>query len=245
MPITKQIELQGAFTEPLGKTSQEHRENQRLAPVIPPEDGAPPIIPAAEKVPGEVLGNVTEAEMNEFNWPQGLRSSYKLAQKHHWFKEGKTTEVIEPAGKDLDYSSEYNILSEEGPGIIANVQIQGKNLWLESIGGNCQIGSEADPITQTLTTGETESPVTHEVMKGTAGLAQLWDEAQIASLTGVVLVDNTYVVPGAEKCGGPSYEAYVDPVVNKAFGLPAEAGASKTELVGALYQATAEAFLNH
>ena len=235
VPVTKPILLQGAYTEPEGKTREEHIAHERLGILIPPEDGAPPIVPVAEHVPGEPLANVTEAEMNEFGWPEELEQSYKAAQKHHWFKEGKTTEVIEPAGADRDYVSEFNISSEEGSAIIASIQIQGKNKWLESIGGNCQIGSEADPIVQHLTTGPSESPLTGEIITGTSGIAGDAHEALEAYLTGTVLVDNTYPVPGAEKCGGAANEAYLDPVVNHAFGLPAVAGASKTELIGALY----------
>jgi hypothetical protein len=60
----------------------------------------------------------------------------------------------------------------------------------------------------------------------------------MASLTEQQLVDNTYAVPVATKCGGSNWESYIDPVVNKAFGLPAPAGASKTELVGAQFTST-------
>ncbi len=243
--ITKPIRLQGAFTEAIGATREERIAKHREGILIPPEDGVPPVSPAAETVPGEVLGNISEAEMEEFGWPQELKESYKRAQKHHWFEEGKTTELIEAAGHATDYVSEYNILSEAseaengGPGIIAKVQIQGRNKWLASLGGNCQIGSEANPIVQELWTGEIESPLAHETMRGTAGFASLWKEAQIADLEGVELVANGFAVPGAEKCGGASNEAYLDPVVDRAFGLPAPAGASTTRLIGELDVMTA------
>jgi hypothetical protein len=249
--ITKSIKLQGGYTAPLGETHQEVVEKHRTGILLPPEDGAPPIVPVAETVPGGVLGNVSEAEMEEFGWPQGLRESYKRAQKAHLFKEGKTTEVIEPAGLDPDFVSEYNILSESseaeggGPGIVANVQIKGKNPWLEYLGGNCLIGSEADPIVQELWTGEIESPLTHETMKGTAGFASLWHQAEIADLTGVELVADSYAVPAATKCGGPAYEAYLDPAVSRAFGLPAPAGASTTRLIGELDVSTVGSVSNH
>jgi hypothetical protein len=236
VPVTKQIILQGAYT----RTKRElfGRPEPRLAWFIPPENGTPPISVSKETVPGEVLGNITEAEMNEADWPQALRESYKKAQRRHRFHEGQTTEIIETAGKDEDEISEYNILAEEDEtGIVANVQVTGKNKWLEELGGNCLIGSEADPIVQHLTTGTSTSPLTGEEITGTAGTAHLAYKGEEAYLTGVKLVDNTYPVPGVEGCGGPTYEQYLDPVVNHAFGLPAEAGASKTELLGALYVA--------
>jgi hypothetical protein len=236
VPITKQIKLQGGATKeeegPLGGGTMA---------ILPPEDGADPIVPAAETVPGEVFGNVSEAEMNEFGWPQSLRESYKTAQKRHWFHEGKTTEVIEPAGFDPDYLSEYNLLAEEGIAIQASVRIQGKNKWLESVGGNCFIGSEADPVVQKLTTGESTSPLTGETVYGKPGDAHIIHHFEEAFITGDQLVDNTYAVPGAEGCGGSANEAYIDPAIDRAFGVPAAAGASITELSGALYTMTAAA----
>jgi hypothetical protein len=230
--ITKSIKLQGAFTVPLGETRQEVIEKGRAGLLIPPEDGAPAIVPVAETVPGEVLAHVSQAEMEELGWPKGLQESYKAAQRAHLFREGQTTEVIEPAGLDPDLISVFNLGAEEGPAMYINIQIQGKNKWLEYLGGNCEIGSEAEPIVQTLYTGETESPLTHEIMVGTGGSAQFFHNSRMADLIGTELVANKYAVPAATKCGGASYEAYLDPAVSRAFGLPTPAGANTTRLVG-------------
>ena len=234
VPVIKPIVLQGGATE-------EHftvEGAEYMEAIIPPENGAPPIVPAAEKVPAEVLNNVSEAEMNEFGWPQNLRDSYKLAKKKGFFKANRTSEIIEPAGKDLDYLSPFNGLVEEGPEIIARVQIKGENPWLTLIGGSCQIGSEAEPIVQHLQTGTSVSPLTGEPLHGKPGFAELHFNFEMAALTEISLVDNTYAVPGATKCGGSNWESYLDPVVNKAFGLPAPAGASETVLDGAEYTST-------
>jgi hypothetical protein len=238
--ITAPIRLQGAYTQPLGETHQEVVEKERLGLLIPPEDGQPGIRPAKEIVPGEVLGHVSEAEMEEFGWPQALRKSYARALARGAFAEGKTVEQIEEAGKNPDFVSEFNLGNEAGPAIVANVQIQGKNRWLETLGGNCLIGSEAEPIVQVLTTGETESPLTGEILKGQTGAARIFGHGEMADLTETILVANTYSVPVATKCGGPSYEAYLDPAVDRIFGLPAAAGASSTELIGELDIATPE-----
>jgi hypothetical protein len=243
--VTKSIKLQGAYTEPLGETRQERIEKHREGLLIPPENGAPPIVPAAETVPGEVLGHVSQAEMEEFGWPANLQESYKDAQKAHLFKEGKTTEVIEPSGFDPDFISEYDLVNEEEPAVVVNVQIKGKNRWLEYLGGNCEIGSEAEPIVQTLYTGATESPLTNEVMVGTAGTGGIYHNGGMADLTGTELVANQYAVPAATKCGGAAYEAYLDPVVSRAFGLPAPAGASTTRLIGEFDIATTTAVSNN
>jgi hypothetical protein len=233
VPITKQIKLQGAITE-----EGEGVIGGGTARIIPPEDGASPIVPVAETVPGEVFGNISEAEMNEFGWPQSLRESYKTAQKRHWFHEGKTTEVIEPAGLNPDYLSEFDLLVGGGTAIRANVRIQGKNKWLESVGGNCFIGSEADPVVQNLTTGESTSPLTGETVYGKPGYPLVIHNFEEATVTGDQLVDNTYAVPGAEGCGGSANEAYLDPAIDRAFGVPAAAGASVTVLSGSVYVMT-------
>jgi len=232
VPVTGQILLQGGYTE------EEETEAGYYSTIIPPEDGASAIKPVAEPIPVSVLNNVSEEEMNEFNWPQSLRESYDKAKLKGDFARGKTSELIEPAGADLDFFSNYNLLVEEGPAIIARVQILGENKWLKRLGGYCQIGSEANPIEQHLASGPSVSPLTGEEIHGKPGYATLVDNFEQAYLTETVLVDNTYAVPGAEKCGGSANEAYLDPVVNRAFGLPAVAGASTTELEGELYTAT-------
>jgi hypothetical protein len=237
--ITKQIALQGG----LGPEEEVNGEN--IKKLVAPTDGTPPIEPTPETVPGEVLGNVTEAEMNEAGWPQSLRESYAKAQRKHLFKEGKTTEVIEAAGKDQDIVSTYNLLLEEGPTIVANVQISGRNPWLAELGGSCQIGSEANPIVQHLQSGTSISPLNGEALVGKAGFAETHDRNEQVRTYETKLVDNTYPVPGAEKCGGAENEAYLDPIVDKAFGIPAPAGASSTVLEGSLYQATRDSVLNH
>jgi hypothetical protein len=227
VPVTKPIIFQGGF----GRQEEiDGLENQQI--MYPAEDGVPLIKPVGEVVPGEPFASVTEAEMNELNWPQSLRKSYERALARGAFGEGKVTEEIEAAGNDQDLLSEYNILAEEGTALTASVQIIGKSHWLEAIGGNCQIGSEADPIVQHLTTGSTTSPLTGETLEGSSGGLSTAHQDGEANLSGVVLVDNTYSVPAAEKCGGPANEAYLDPLIDAAFGLPAQAGASSTELIG-------------
>jgi hypothetical protein len=238
--VTKSIRLQGAYTA-------SNSETNYTGILIPPEDGAAPISRSAETVPGEVLGHISLAEQEELGWPTALKESYAKAQARGKFKEGTTKEIIEPAGFDRDYVSEYYLVGEEdeaegaSPPIIVNVQIQGANSWLARLGGDCQIGSEAEPIVQELWTGEVESPLTHEIMKGSAGAGSFGHKAEMAQLSGVELVANHYAVPVATKCGGPSYEAYLDPAVDRAFGLPAAAGASTTRLIGELDVASAYA----
>jgi hypothetical protein len=222
VPITNSIVLQGGYYESEGKQV-----------FVAPANGQA-VVPAPETVPGEPLANVTPAEQKEFGWPATLQKKYESARIKGLLGPETTTEVIEAAG--LPVLNNTNIIFEEGFGIIAPIKIVGKNKWLESIGGgksgNCRIGSTEHPIVQHLTTGVSTSPLTGEALRGTAGSLEILAEGSEVTLNGSRFVDNTYPVPGAVGCGGGVYEGYLDPVVNRAFGLPAEAGSSTTELIG-------------
>jgi IPT/TIG domain len=234
VPIIKPIKLQAGATEEAftveGTTDFEG--------LVSPENGEPTVVPVAEPVPVAILNNVSETEMNEFNWPENLRSSYRGAQAKGYFGANKTTEIIEPAGKDQNYLSPFNILVEEGVALLAHVQITGQNPWLKKLGGYCRIGSEAEPVVQHLSAAVSESPLTHATMHGKPGFAELTHNFELAALLEDELVDNTYSVPAATKCGGQLWEKYLNPVINKAFGLPAPAGASETRLEGTQYTST-------
>jgi hypothetical protein len=218
VPVTNSIILQGGYFEGEGKQV-----------FVLPNNGQA-VVPVAETVPGEVLAYVTPAEQKEFGWPEALEKSYEKARIKGSFGEGTTTEVIETAG--VPGLNNTNLIFEEGTAITAPIKITGKNKWLEKLGGNCKIGSSEDPIVQHLTTGTTTSPSTGETLRGTAGSLEILEEGNEVTLHGTTLVDNTYPVPAVHGCGGGANEAYLDPVVDRAFGLPAQAGASVTELVG-------------
>jgi hypothetical protein len=227
VPLLKAVVLQGGTWE---------NEETGALTWIPPENGQN-IVPTPEKVPSEPLGNVTTAQEEAAGWPESLKQSYAAARKRGWLKDNKISEQIETAGTPL--VSENNILEEEGVGVHVLLRIQGINKWLTSLGGSCFIGSTADPIVQNLTTGGSISPLTGEELHGAAGVLNILDGGRALSIENDLLVDNTYAVPAAENCGGSEYEAYLDPVVDEAFGLPAVAGASETKLVGTLFQAAA------
>jgi hypothetical protein len=222
VPITNSIVLQGGYYESEGKQV-----------FVAPANGQA-VVPVPETVPGEPLGNVTPAEQREFGWPETLEKKYENARIKGLFGPGTTTEIIESAG--LPVLNNSNIIFEEGIGIQAPIKIIGKNKWLESIGGgkigNCRIGSTEHPIVQHLTTGFSTSPLTSEMLRGSAGSLEILREGSEVTLNGSRFVDNTYPVPAAVGCGGGVYEGYLDPVVSRAFGLPAAAGSSNTELVG-------------
>jgi hypothetical protein len=218
VPVTKSIVLQIGLYETEGK----------LISVLPNNGEA--IVPVGETVPGEPLSSVTPTEQKELGWPASLQKSYENARITGKLGEGTITEVIETAG-DPEVNV-TNLIFEEGIAIAAPIKITGKNKWLEKVGGNCKIGSTERPIVQHLATGTSTSPLTGETLRGSAGDLTIEAEGNLVSLKGTRLVDNTYPVPAVHGCGGGANEGFLDPVVDKAFGLPAVAGASVTELNG-------------
>jgi hypothetical protein len=227
VPIVKQIVLQYGLTD---------NESDELL-YIPPANGAEAITPTPEKVPGEPIAHITSAEQEELGWPESLKYSYKLAQKDGAVK--TSYETIELAG--IPFTSVSNIVEEKGVGVEAPVKIKAENRWMSQLGDVCYVGSDAEPIVQHLTSGESESPLSHATIHGSRGELEVLrspgghDEI-IESHSD--LVDNTYAVPGAS-CTGPN-ASVVAATIDKEFDIPEPAGASVTEIKGALYLAAKE-----
>lgn len=230
VPLAKQIVLQYGISQV---------EGEEIFPFIAPTHGAEAITPTPEKVPGEPIAHITPEEQAELGWPETLSYRYAQAQKKGTVR--KVYETIEGAGDPATFIG--NILNGEGVGVEAPVKIKGENKWLSELGDVCYIGSDAEPIVQHLTSGPSESPLTHETVHGSPGELAAVSGRDEVYLAHNILVDNTYPVPGAV-CTGP-YSAQISATINKEFGLPALAGASVTELKGTLYTAskqTAERF---
>jgi len=150
-----------------------------------------------------------------------------------------TLELAKPA-TEIEIS-EYNLLAEEGLALKLPVKIKLENPFL---GSNCYVGSSSNPIYWDLTTGETAPPSGVTPLIGTAGLAELKEEAEIAQLTGTELVENDWTAPEATGCGG-ILSFLVDPILNGEIGLPAKAGVSSAVLKNTIDIATTEAVNKH
>ncbi len=200
---------------------------------VAPTNGVEAITPTPELVPGTPIAHITPAEQEEMGWPATLKNKYKEGQKHH--SVNKVYETIELAG--IPETNRGNILFQEGTGVEAPIMIKGENKWLSELGDVCYIGSETNPIVQHLTSGSSTSPLTGETIKGEVFPISFFHEYTDVAVPSI-LVDNTYPVPGAS-CTGP-YATYIAATLDKEFGIPAVAGASKTELKGILYNADAE-----
>ncbi len=224
VPLTKSVVLQFGDS-----VNEETGEETYQAPT----HGAEAITPTPEKVPGEPIAHISEEEQNEMGWPEALKRKYKEAQKKRTVK--TVYETIELAG--TPHTNRSNLLNAEGTAVLAPVKVKGENKWLSQLGDVCYIGSEEEPIVQNLTSGRSESPLTHEVIEGSVGSLEFYAEFQAVAISNNTLVDNTYPVPAAS-CTGP-YSSYIAATIDKVFGVPAVAGASETVLSGTLYNSTA------
>jgi hypothetical protein len=223
-PLAKSITLQYGLA--LNETTFEEF-------YVPPTHGAPAITPTPEKVPGEPIAHITAQEQEELGWSEGLKYSYAHAPKGAL----KTVyETIEQAGEPV--TSRSNLEAGRGPAVIAPVKVKGENKWMQELGDVCYIGSEAEPITQHLTSGKSISPLTGAEIKGKIGKIHAYYEFGLVTVTENILVDNTYAVPGAS-CTGP-YSGEIAATIDKEFDIPQPAGASITELKGELWNSTTE-----
>ncbi len=121
-----------------------------------------------------------------------------------------------------------NLLSEVGTALSLPVKIKLSNSFL---GNNCYIGSNSKPVVIDFTTGETSPPPPNKPIHGAAGSASFNEAGTIITLSGGVLVNNTFAAPGANGCGG-LFSLFVDPFVNSLIGLPAPSGTNTAVLEG-------------
>ena len=153
VPFTKPVALQfgSAVNEETG-----------VETFIPAANGAPSLIPGKEPVPGEPIAHISVAEQEELGWSSALMAKYAKAQEAGSVKQVyEKIEFAGPAG-----ISRSNLLSAEGTAVHAPVMVTGENTWLKQLGDKCTIGSKADPIVQELTSGQSKSPLTGEVVEG-------------------------------------------------------------------------------
>ncbi len=127
--------------------------------------------------------------------------------------------------------NEYKLAAQEGEGLVLLLRFHLENPF---VGVSCYIGSEANPLQLGLTTGETHPPpgveALHGVMGTTAGVFE--NEKGMTRIAGASLVDNTFSMPGAEGCGGPSSGGSLDARVDEDLHIPNKAGQNAAVLYG-------------
>jgi hypothetical protein len=124
------------------------------------------------------------------------------------------------------------LLAAKNTAVILPIKVHLEN---ETLGPNCYIGSEEEPIVLHLTDGTTEPPAGTEPMTGKVGKVTAPDKNRMIKFEGNTLVDNTFTVPAAKGCGEGLLEPVITAAVNAGSGLPAAAGTSHAVLTGNQY----------
>jgi len=230
VPLSKPITLQGG--------TREFPENSNIEYIVPPETGETLESPEL-KVP-KGLNLITPAIEEYSHWPSALKAAFKEAKNN---KETGMKVKIEVAGTQL-YEIENalnvtNLVFEQGPAFTLPLKVRIISPWLEKLGGGpCEIGNDAHPVFQHLTTERQDD--------GSAGVLDIADQGNVVVLTESRLGDFGWPVEPesfATGCGGPD-ESYVDQAINWTLGL-ANAGSSPahgvTLLAGNLYEFVREA----
>ncbi len=105
-----------------------------------------------------------------------------------------------------------------GPSVQLPLKVKLDNTLL---GASCYVGTPAEPLALTLTTGATNPPPPNTPISGKTGSLSFTGAGNITRVTGTTVVDNEFAAPGANGCGPAGLE---DSVVNNSAGLPSAAG---------------------
>jgi hypothetical protein len=220
VPIKNTITLQGGI----------HQSESGSLSFIAAEDGNT-LSKTAQPVPGGLAGFVECYKITNII----ERVACELAFENGTTGVNAVTELAAPASSiGINLS---NLLSEEGIALTLPVKVHLENPFL---GSSCYIGSTANPLTISLTTGATSPPEPNKSIKGSRGNFEFKNGGNLIVVKENVLVNNSFAAPEAEGCGG-LFSILVDPLIDAKLGLPAAAGHNTAILKGTLEQASATA----
>jgi len=166
-----------------------------------------PVPLIAELPPGETMQKVPEEDPGGLTGIEGLGGPVTA-----------TAEIAGPVSSVMVNS--WGLATQSVPAVTLPLKVHLSN---EFLGEECYIGSEAEPIVLQLTTGTTKPPEGVEPIRGSHEIPSETN-AGMAYVKKVVLVDNTFSVPGATGCGNALDSAVVDQLVDSEVGLPSAAG---------------------
>lgn len=180
-----------------------------------------------QPVPGGLLG-ITAPTW----WPKFLQDWFNNQINAGFTGVTATVELTGPTkGLTNVKLSTENLLLEEGTALGLPAKIRLSNAIL---GSNCYIGSESSPVQIDFTTG------TDGALNGDAGEFSFNESFTIITISGGQFVNNSFVAPGVNGCGG-IFSFFINPLVNSIIGLPSGAGKNSATLEGALKDGNAEA----
>ena len=223
VPIVNPVTLQGG--------AKEFNEKEEFQQFVAASNGVT-LSKTPQPVPGGLAGLVNCKEISE----PFLRFACELAFENGLTGLNATLELSKPASEIR--LNQFHIAAEEGVGLKLPVKVHLENPFL---GSSCYVGSSSSPINWNLTTGATNPPGPNKSISGFGGEGKFLEGARIIELKNNKLVDNAWAAPGASGCGGFLVELALDPIINLAAGLPAEAGHNTAILKGTVSTTTAAA----
>jgi hypothetical protein len=224
VPIVNPVTLQGGYTEP--NLNEESPEFQ-FSKFVGATNGVT-LSKAPQPVPGGLLG-ILPPESS----PPLIKALVKAATENGLTGVKSTLELARPASEIK--ISENHLAEAQGVTLVLPLKARLENPVL---GSSCYVGSSANPIYWELTSGETNPPGPNKKITGSVGNVNYIEEARIVEAENSVLVDNAWSAPAASGCGG-LLSAVMDPIINAASGLPAEAGTNTAILKGDISETTA------
>jgi hypothetical protein len=182
-----------------------------------------------QNVPGGLAGIVKCTEIKGSGLVEkALRLTCKLTLENGVTGVNAITELAAPASAvAINTQAEQ---SGEGVALKLPVKVRLENPLL---GGECYVGSEAEPIKLELTTGAT----TVGGPTGNPGTLSTSEEGGIAIISGISLVSNSFAAPAATGCGPLGL---LDGTVDSQIGLPSAAGSNIAVLNGKVEIANSE-----
>jgi len=208
VPIVNPVTLQGGYTEP----AEEGEPEEGFSKFFAATNGVT-LSKAAQPVPGGLLGLLPPESS-----PLVVKELVKAATENGLTGVNSTLELARPASEIK--LSEVHLAEALGVALVLPLKAHLENPVL---GSSCYVGSSANPIYWELTSGKTSPPGPNEPITGTTGSVHFLEGGRIVELENAVLVDNAWSAPAASGCGG-LLSSVMDPIINLASGLPAEAG---------------------
>lgn len=184
--------------------------------------GAPTLSPTPLDVPGGLVSMVSDnwffgPLLDAFNWAISFANAVDA-----------TAEQVGPVQFSLG-----KVLTGQPAAVVIPVRVKLDNPFL---GGSCYIGSAANPVTFSLTTGTTTQAPT---LTGSKGTLSYLNGGALVNVSGLSLVDSAFTAPEATNCGNTILDRWlVTLAVNAKVGLPASAGQNKAVMNGSSKLAT-------
>jgi hypothetical protein len=225
VPIVNPVVLQGGY----GRPNFEEESPEYLFSKFFAATNGETLSKAPQPVPGGLLGLVPPESS-----PPLVKALLKAATENGLTGVNSTLELARPASEIK--ISENHLAEAEGVALVLPLKARLENPVL---GSSCYVGSSANPIYWELTTGKTNPPGPNKSITGFPGNVEFLEGGRIVEAENAVLVDNAWSAPAASGCGG-LLSTVIDPIINVASGLPAEAGKNTAILKNDISETTVD-----